>query len=202
MPAVVAAVLGAAAALVWALTVPGVHGVVGRDGSRLVRAGELDRFFDATLLFVGVSVVGGLLTGLLVFRRARRNPVGVLTTLAVSALGVLIMVLLGQAVVDARFTGPGAVGVDFTAAPRIRLEGANLLGPANHPGGVIGALSSWVLVLVWPAVTAMWCLVVAALGRLDEPTESVPGVPSQELREVGDRAQVGGTAGSPGRSEI
>ncbi|BDH57297.1 hypothetical protein [Tsukamurella sp. PLM1] len=148
VPAVIGAVLGASAALVWGLTVPGVRGFVTDSGDALLRQGQLDNVFLATASFTAVSVVGGLLTALLVFRGGRRTPRGVAITLGAASLGVLIAVLLGQAVVDARFAGPGAKGLDFTAAPSIRLYGSNFYGPADHPGGVIGALASWVLVLV------------------------------------------------------
>lgn len=165
VPAVVAAVLGAAAGLIWGLTVPGVRGVVTNSGDVLVRQGQMDNFFIATAAFVGVSVVGGLLTAALTFRRPNRTPERVGVVLAAAAFAVAIAALLGQAVVNARFTGPGGAGLDYTAAPTIRLEGANFFEVANHPGGVVGLLASWVIVLVWPAAAALWCGLAAAFAR-------------------------------------
>lgn len=179
VPLVVGAVLGAAAALVWGTTAPGVRGVVLDTGQPVLRTDQFDNFFVATLLFVAVSAVGGLLTALGLFRGARRTPRGVALTLGAATLGVLIAVVLGQAVVNARFTGPGAPGLDFTAAPSIRLEGANVFALADHSGGILGDLASWVLVLVWPGVTALVCVVLALLGRLpdDEPAYAPSGAP-------------------------
>lgn len=174
VPAVIGAVLGAAAALIWGLTVPGVRGVVTRSGDVLWRQGQLDNVFLATAAFTGVSLVGGLLTGILVFRGRRRTPRGVAITLVAAAVGVLIAVLLGQAVVDARFADPGAPGLDFTAAPSIRLDGANIYAPADHPGGLIGAAASWVLVLVWPGAAAFGCVLAAAFGRLPDEEDQPP----------------------------
>ncbi|RDH11917.1 DUF2567 domain-containing protein [Tsukamurella pulmonis] len=177
VPLVVGAVLGAAAALVWGTTAPGVRGVVLDTGQPVLRTDQFDNFFIATVLFVTVSAVGGLLTALGLFRGARRTPRGVALTLGAATLGVLIAVLLGQAVVNARFTGPGAPGLDFTAAPSIRLEGANVFALADHSGGTLGDLASWVLVLVWPGITALVCVVLALLGRLpdDEPAHAPSG---------------------------
>lgn len=173
VPAVVGAVLGATAALIWGLTVSGLHGVVVKSGIAVLRQGQDDKMFVSIASFVGFSLVSGLLTGAVLFRGSRRTPQGVAVTLAAAAFGVLIAVLLGQAVVDARFPGPGAVGLDFTAAPSIRLDGANLLAPADHSGGELGTLASWVLVLVWPGATALWCAFAAAFGRLpDAPAPS------------------------------
>ncbi|WP_019203093.1 DUF2567 domain-containing protein [Tsukamurella sp. 1534] len=168
VPAVVAAVLGAAAGLLWGLTVPGVRGLVTPEGDVLFRDGQLDNFFVATTAFAGISLAGGLLTAGFVFRGRLRDPSGVGVTLVAATIGVVLAVLLGQAVVNARFTGPAAAGLDFTAAPAIRLDGANLIAPANHPGGVVGELSAWVLVLVWPGAAAFWCTAVSLFGRLPD----------------------------------
>ncbi len=163
--AVIAAVLGATAALAWGLTVPGIRGVRTPDGV-IWREGQLDNIFFASVLFAGICAAGGLLTGALVFTGARRTPRGVAIALGAAVLAVLIATLLGQAVVDARFDGPGDLGADFTAAPSIRLDGANVLAVADHSGGRIGDIASWVLVLVWPGCTALWCTVSALVGRL------------------------------------
>ncbi|TWS24904.1 hypothetical protein FK268_06580 [Tsukamurella sputi] len=181
VPAVVGAVLGAAAALVRGTVAPGVRGVVLSSGQAVLRSDQFDNFFVATALFVAVSVVGGLLTGPALFRGERRSPRGVVITLGAATVGVALAVVLGQAVVDARFTGPGAPGLDFTAAPSIRLRGANVLAPADHSGGVLGDLASWVLVLVWPACTALWCAVIALFGRIagDEGAPVGNGSPDQ-----------------------
>ncbi|CAM3575042.1 DUF2567 domain-containing protein [Tsukamurella ocularis] len=200
VPVVVGAVLGAAAALIWGTTVPGVRGVVLSSGQPVLRSDQLDNFFLATALFVAVSAAGGLLTGLGLFRGARRTPRGVAMTLGAAVVGVLLAVVLGQAVVDARFTGPGAPGLDFTAAPSIRLRGANVVAPADHSGGVLGDLASWVLVLVWPACAALWCTLSALVGRL--PEVSVAGVPAEQVREVGDGSQVEGLPGALGGAEV
>ena len=199
VPGVIAAVLGAAAGLLWGLTVPGVRGVLTRSGVAW-REGQLDNIFHATVLFVAVSAVGGLLTGALVFVGRRRTPRGVAVTLGAAALAVLIATLLGQAVVDARFAGPGEPGLDFTAAPSIRLDGANVLAPADHSGGRLGDLASWVLLLVWPACAALWCTLSALVGRL--PEESVAGVPAEQVGEVGDGPQVEGFAGAPRGAQV
>ncbi|TWS20012.1 DUF2567 domain-containing protein [Tsukamurella asaccharolytica] len=199
VPGVIAAVLGAAAGLLWGLTVPGVRGVLTRSGV-LWREGQLDNIFHATALFVAVTAVGGLLTGALVFVGRRRTPRGVAITLGAAALAVLIAALLGQAVVDARFAGPGEPGLDFTAAPWIRLDGANIFAPADHSGGVLGDLASWVLVLVWPACAALWCAVSALVGRL--PDESAPGVSPEQVREFGHGPEVEGPPGALGRAEV
>ncbi len=199
VPGVIAAVLGAAGGLLWGLTVPGVRGVLTRSGV-IWREGQLDNIFFATVLFVAVSAVGGLLTGALVFVGRRRTPRGVAVTLTAAAFAVLVATPLGQAVVDARFAGPGEPGLDFTAAPSIRLDGANVFALADHSGGRLGDLASWVLVLVWPACAALWCTVSALVGRL--PEESVAGVPAEQVREVGDGAQVEGLAGAPGGAEV
>ncbi|MGX9294716.1 DUF2567 domain-containing protein [Tsukamurella paurometabola] len=174
VPVVVGAVLGAAAALVWGTTAPGVRGVVLDSGQAVLRTDQFDNFFAATVVFVVVSAIGGLLTAVGLFRGARRTPRGVARTLGAAALGVLVAVVLGQAVVNARFTGPGAPGLDFTAAPSIRLDGANVLAPADHSGGVLGDLASWVLVLVWPGVAALTCVVLALVGRLPDDDVTAP----------------------------
>ncbi|MBS4099781.1 hypothetical protein [Tsukamurella paurometabola] len=174
VPVVVGAVLGAAAALVWGTTAPGVRGVVLDSGQAVLRTDQFDNFFAATVVFVVVSAIGGLLTAVGLFRGARRTPRGVARTLGAAALGVLVAVVLGQAVVNARFTGPGAPGLDFTAAPSIRLDGANVLAPADHSGGVLGDLASWVLVLVWPGVAALTCVVLALVGRLPDDGVTAP----------------------------
>lgn len=199
VPGVIAAVLGAAAGLVWGLTVPGVRGVLTRSGV-LWREGQLDNVFHATVLFGAVCAVGGLATGAAVFVGRRRTPRGVAIVLGAAALAVLVAAVLGQAVVDARFAGPGEPGLDFTAAPSIRLDGANVFALADHSGGRLGDLASWVLLLVWPACAALWCSLSALVGRL--PVESVAGVAAQEVREVGDGAQIEGLAGAPGGAEV
>ncbi|CAM3690413.1 hypothetical protein TSST111916_01105 [Tsukamurella strandjordii] len=165
VPAVVSAVLGSAAGLIWGLTVPGIRGVVTNSGDVLVRQGQLDNFFIGTAAFVGISVVGGLLTAAALFRSPRRTPEWVAVTLAAAAFSVAIATVLGQAVADARFAGPGGAGLDYTSAPTIRLDGANFFEVANHPGGLVGVLASWVVVLVWPAITALWCGLAAAFAR-------------------------------------
>ncbi|TWS25505.1 DUF2567 domain-containing protein [Tsukamurella conjunctivitidis] len=192
VPGVIAAVLGAAAGLLWGLTVPGVRGVLTRSGV-VWREGQLDNIFQATVLFVAVTAVGGLLTGALIFVGRRRDPRGVAVTLGAAAFAVLIATLLGQAVVDARFAGPGEPGLDFTAAPSIRLDGANVFALADHSGGVLGDVASWVLLLVWPACAALWCTLSALVGRL--PEESVAGVAAEQVGEVGDGTEVVRPAG-------
>lgn len=199
VPAVIAAVLGAAGGLLWGLTVPGVRGVLTRSGI-VWREGQLDNIFQATVLFVAVAAVGGLLTGAAVFVRRRRTPRGVAITLGAAVFAVFIATVLGQAVVDARFAGPGEPGLDFTAAPSIRLDGANVFAVADHSGGGLGDLASWVLVLVWPASAALWCTLAALVGRL--PAESVAGVPAEQVREIGGGPQVEGLAGAPGGAEV
>ncbi|CAM5449703.1 hypothetical protein TPAU25S_01820 [Tsukamurella paurometabola] len=160
-----AAVLGAAAGLIWGLTVPGVRGIVTDSGDVLVRQGQLDNYFVATAMFVGISILGGALTAMSLFRSRRRTPEWVGVTLTAAAIAVAIAAVLGQAIADARFAGPSGRGLDYTAAPSIRLDGANIMEVANHPGGVIGVLASWVIVLVWPAITALWCGLAAAFAR-------------------------------------
>lgn len=200
VPIVVGAVLGAAAALVWGTTVPGVRGVVLSSGETVLRTDYLDNFFVATAAFAAVSVVGGLLTGAALFRGARRTPRGVGITLGAAVIGVVVAVLLGQAVVNARFTGPVAAGLDFTKAPSVRLDGANLLAPADRSGGTIGDLAAWVLVLVWPGAVALWCTVIALFGRL--PADALAGVPAEQVGEVGDGAEVGGLPGAPWGTQV
>lgn len=206
VPVVVGAVLGAAAALVWGTTAPGVRGVVLSSGQAVLRSGQFDNFFVATALFVAVSAVGGLLTGLVLFRGVRRTPQGVALTLGAAVVGVVLAVLLGQAVVDARFTGPGAPGLDFTAAPSIRLRGANVFAPADHSGGFLGDLASWVLVLVWPGFTALTCTVLALVGRLPDEggadTGSVAGVPAEQIGEVGHGSEIGRLPGAPWDAQV
>lgn len=172
VPAVVGAVLGAAAALVWGTTVPGVSGVVLGSGQPVLRSDQFDNFFVATAMFVAISAIGGVLTAVSLFRGRRRTPRGVTMTLGAAVIGVTIAAVLGQAVVDARFTGPGAPGLDFTAAPKIRLNGANVFAPADHSGGFLGDLASWVLVLVWPGFAALGCVVLALLGKLPDDAEA------------------------------
>ncbi len=206
VPAVVGAVLGAASALVWGITVPGVSGVVLPSGRHALRTDQFDDFFVATAGFVGVTAVAGLITALSLFRGARRTPRGVAVTLAASAFGVLIAAVLGQAVADARFAEPGGPGTEFTAAPAIRLDGANAFALADHSGGLLGDLSSWVLVLVWPGCAALACFVLALVGRMPaDPAAgsvSAAGVSSQHLGEIGDGTEVGGLSGTPGSTEV
>ncbi|GAB3126702.1 hypothetical protein GCM10027289_03050 [Tsukamurella serpentis] len=168
VPVVIGAVLGAAVALIWGLTVHGVRGLVTGSGDVLLRDGQLDNLFLATAAFSGLALVGGLLTAILIFRGPLRTPRGVAVTLGAAVVGTAVAVLLGQAVVEARFAGPGARGLDFTAAPSIRQRGANVLGPADSSGGALGDLASWVLVFIWPGAAALWCTAVATLGRLPD----------------------------------
>lgn len=178
VPAVVGAVLGAAAGLVWGTTAPGVAGVVLPSGRPALRTDQFDDFFVATAGFVLVAAIAGLVTAVSLFRGGRRTPRGVAVTLAASAFGVLLAVVLGQAVADARFVEPGAPGTEFTAAPTIRLDGANAFALADHSGGLLGDLSSWVLVLVWPGCAALACFVLALVGRMPADPPTGPGSPS------------------------
>ncbi len=206
VPAVVGAVLGAAAALLWGITVPGVSGVVLPSGRPALRTDQFDDFFVATAGFAGITAVAGLITALSLFRGARRAPLGVAVTLGASAFGVLIAVVLGQAVADARFAEPGGPGTEFTAAPTIRLDGANFLALADHSGGVLGDLSSWVLVLVWPGCAALACFVLALVGRMPADPAAGPASPSgvapEHLGEVGDGTEVGGLPGAPWGAQV
>lgn len=199
VPGVTAAVLGAAAGLLWGLTVPGVRGVRTPSGIAW-REGQLDNIFHATLMFVAITAIGGLLTGALIFVGRRRTPRGVAITLGAAAFAVVIAAVLGQSVVDARFAGPGGPGLDFTAAPSIRLSGAAVLAVADGSEGTLSAAASWVTVLVWPVCAALWCTVSALVGRI--PEDSVAGVAAQQVREVGDGPQFEGPAGAAGDTEV
>ncbi|GAA4404979.1 hypothetical protein [Tsukamurella soli] len=192
VPVVVALVLGATAGLIWGLWAPGVQGIVTRHGTGYYD-GQTDNFFLAVVGFVVLSLVGGLATGALVFRSGRRSVVGVWIAVGSGALAVILATALGQAIAGARYVGPGGLGSEFTKAPTLRLGGSELLGHADAAAtGVFPWLASWVVLIVWPAATALWCLAAAATAgpaHLDEPADD-------PLDEIG--APVPDGASTPG----
>lgn len=194
MSIALALALGAAAGMAWGLWAPGVRGLVTRVGVGYYD-GQTDNFFLAVAGFVGLSAVGGILNGAGVFRGGRRTVRGVWSALGSACLAVAVAAWLGEAIVDARFHGPAAVGGEFTAPPTIHLNGAVVMAhPTGWGSGTLAWLASWVVLLAWPTATAAWCTAVALVRGVDEPDSA----PDSLDDEAAGAAPAGAVSAEPG----
>ena len=187
--------LGAVGGVVWGLVVPGVTGVVVAPGRAGALGADTGHRFDAIALFACISMVVGVLAGVVVWSvRALRGPVGAVLvaigTLAGGALGAWF----GGLVAHGRHPGPGgaAVGEYFTSAPGLRLAGARL----DLTGGLdvsVGVGMSWAVLVVAPAVGLVVVLVRILAAR--SPDLDVPADAGASQPDSGRRAQGGELVG-------
>lgn len=187
--------LGAVAGVVWGLVVPGVTGVVVAPGRAGSLGADTGHRFDAIALFACISMVVGVLAGVVVWSvRALRGPLGAVLVVVGTIAGGALGAWLGGLVAHARHPGPGgaAVGGYFTSAPGLRLSGAQL----DLTGGLdisVGVGMSWAVLVVAPAVGLVVVLVRILAAR--SPDLDVPAEPAAPQHDSGRRTQGGELVG-------
>ncbi len=182
--------LGAVGGVVWGLVVPGVTGVVVAPGRAGALGADTGHRFDAIALFACISIVVGVLAGVVAWSaRALRGPLGAVLVAVGTIAGGALGAWLGGVVAHVRHPGPGGAGVGeyFTSAPGLRLAGAQL----DLTGGLdvsVGVGMSWAVLVVAPAVGLVVVLVRILAARspdLDVPTDPAPPRPDSGRRTQG-----------------
>ncbi len=117
---VFSAVLGVPVGTIWALLAPAVHMLVVAEDRGVVLTTESLHRFDALAIFVGITIVTGVLSAVVVWGMRRARGPGAVAALVVgSALGASVAALVGLGVARLRYpdvTGP-AVDTVIAAAP-------------------------------------------------------------------------------------
>ncbi len=187
--------VGAVGGIVWGLVVPGVTGVVVAPGRAGALGADTGHRFDAVALFACISMVVGVLAGVVVWSvRALRGPLGAVLVTVGTIAGGALGAWLGGLVAHVRHPGPGgtAVGRYFASAPGLRLSGAQL----DLTGGLdisVGVGMSWAVLVVAPAVGLVVVLVRILAAR--SPDLDVPVEPPVSQSDSGRRAQGGELVG-------
>lgn len=188
-------VLGVAGGIVWGLVVPGVTGVVVAPGRAGALGADTGHRFDAIALFACISMVVGVIAGVVVWSvRALRGPLGAVLVTVGTVGGGALGAWLGGLVAHGRHPGPGdtAVGQYFTSAPGLRLSGAQL----DLTGGLdlsVGVGMSWAVLVVAPAVGLVVVLVRVLAARA--PDLDVPADPAAAQPVSGRRSEGGELVG-------
>lgn len=143
-------VLGALAGVVWALLAPAVRVLVVAEDRGVVLTGENLHPFDAVAIFVGIGVVLGVLSAVVVWGMRRVRGPGALAGLVIgSGLGAGAAALVGMGVAGLRFPdvhGP-AVGTIVSQPP---------------------GLSTPMVLVAQPLAAALIYLLVVALSPHDD----------------------------------
>lgn len=133
-------VLGAAAGIVWGLIAPGQHLYVADADRVLSLDQESNNVFVAVALFVLVTALAGVLSGVAAWAwRSVRGPAMGLAIMAGGLAGAWLAAILGDAVASARLGWPGAdaaaqlVGQVIVQPPTVSLWVA-LIGQALGAG--------------------------------------------------------------------
>ena len=116
------ALLGIPAGVVWAFLAPAVRLLVVAENRGVVLTGESLHRFDAVAIFVGIGLVLGVLSAVVVWRMRRsRGPGAVAALVAGSALGAGVAALVGMGIARLRFPSPDnpAVGSIIPEAPGV-----------------------------------------------------------------------------------
>lgn len=143
-------VLGGLAGVVWAFLAPAVRLLVVAEDRGVVLTGESLHRFDAVAIFVGIGVVLGVLSAVVVWGMRRvRGPGAVAALVIGSGLGAGVAALAGLGVAHLRFPraeGP-AVGTIVADAP---------------------VLSTPMVLVAQPLAAALVYLLLAALSPYDD----------------------------------
>ncbi|ORL82123.1 hypothetical protein A5905_10085 [Prescottella equi] len=119
---VVSALLGVPAGLIWALLAPAVHMLVVAEDRGVVLTTENLHRFDALAIFVGTTIVVGVLSAVVVWgMRRSRGPGAMAALVCGSVAGSGVAALVGMGVARVRYpevTGP-AVDSVIAAAPGV-----------------------------------------------------------------------------------
>lgn len=143
-------VLGVPAGVVWALLAPAVHMLVVAEGRGVVLTTESLHRFDALAIFVGVTLVVGVLTAVLLWGMRRlRGPATVAALALGSLFGASVAALVGLGVARLRFPAPEGAAVDSVVAAA--------------PG-----LSTPLVLIVQPFAAALVYLLLVALSPDDD----------------------------------
>ncbi|WP_430335634.1 DUF2567 domain-containing protein [Rhodococcus sp. ACT016] len=154
-------VLGIPAGAVWAFLAPAERLLVVAEDRGVVLTAESLHRFDAVAIFVGIGLVLGVLSAVVVWgMRRSRGPGAVAALMAGSALGAGVAALVGMGVARLRFPAPDnpAVGTIISEAP---------------------GLSTPMVLVVQPFAAALVYLLLVSLSPHDDlgvgDEESEPG---------------------------
>ncbi|ORM12800.1 hypothetical protein A5N77_07125 [Prescottella equi] len=119
---VVSALLGVPAGLIWALLAPAVHMLVVAEDRGVVLTTENLHRFDALAIFVGTTIVVGVLSAVVVWgMRRSRGPGAMAALVCGSVAGSGVAALVGMGVARLRYPEVTAPAVDsvIAAAPGV-----------------------------------------------------------------------------------
>ncbi|WP_081264006.1 DUF2567 domain-containing protein, partial [Prescottella equi] len=136
------ALLGVPAGLIWALLAPAVHMLVVAEDRGVVLTTENLHRFDALAIFVGTTIVVGVLSAVVVWGMRRSRGPGAMAALvcgSVAGSGVAALVGVGGARLRYPEVTAPAVGSGVPAAPRAAPPLGLLVPPrAAAPGELLG----------------------------------------------------------------
>lgn len=146
----VTALLGVPAGAIWALLAPAVHLLVVAEDRGIVLTTESLHRFDALAIFVGVTLVVGVLSAVALWAMRRlRGPAAAAALSLGSVLGAGVAALVGMGLARLRFPAPEGAAVDSVVA--------------SAPG-----LSTPLVLIVQPFAAALVYLLLVALSPDDD----------------------------------